>query len=85
MNPIFRSDNVEINKENTRVVGNDHLKLSIKQNGSPTFDAIAFGQGSKIEDIKSGNPVNVCYNIKENEWNGRITLQLEIKDIQLAS
>ncbi|MBL4655145.1 MAG: single-stranded-DNA-specific exonuclease RecJ [Bacteroidia bacterium] len=85
MNPIFRSDNVEINKENMRVVGKDHLKLSIKQNGSPTFDAIAFGQGSKIEDIKSGNPVNICYNIKENEWNGRITLQLEIKDIQLAS
>jgi len=85
MNPLFRSDNVEINKKNIRVVGNDHLKLSIKQNGSPIFDAIAFGQGSKLEEVKSGNPINICYNIKENEWNGRTTIQLDVKDIQLES
>ena len=40
-----------------------------------------FQQGENWEYIKDGNPFRICYNIEENEWNGRISLQLNIKDI----
>ena len=51
---------------------------------SPTigFSAIAFNQGEHLENISKGNPFDVCYTIEENEWKGRTTLQLNIKDIK---
>ena len=32
--------------------------------------------------VKSGSPFSVLYSIDENEWNGKRTLQLNIKDIK---
>ncbi|HPS26819.1 MAG TPA: hypothetical protein PK269_04350 [Bacteroidales bacterium] len=32
--------------------------------------------------IQKGNTFDICYHIEENEWNGNISLQLNIKDIK---
>jgi len=84
MAPIFMTDNL-IDTGYARVVGNNHLKLTVVQldvTGFP-ISAIAFQQGQNIEHIKTGGTFNICYHIEENEWNGQKSLQLNIKDIKL--
>jgi single-stranded-DNA-specific exonuclease len=83
MAPIFRTDGI-IDAGGSRVVGKNHLKLSVvhpEVSGGP-FSAIAFQQGEHVALIESGVPFNSCYHIEENEWNGSVSLQLNIKDIK---
>ncbi|MDR1974808.1 MAG: single-stranded-DNA-specific exonuclease RecJ [Bacteroidales bacterium] len=82
-NPIFRTNKV-LDTGYSRKVGKNHLKLSLFQQDKHSFpiNAIAFGQGDLFETIKSGVPFNICYEITENEWNGVVSIQLNIKDIQ---
>lgn len=83
MSPVFKTTNVKDNGKG-RVVGNNHLKLSLTQNGSkPPFDAIAFGFGEHINPINKGASFSVCYHIEENHFNGNTNLQLNVKDIRI--
>lgn len=84
MTPVFMTQEV-IDKGFVRVVGNNHLKLDIidPDRLGPVFPAIAFQQGSKKDDIQKEIPFAICYQVEENEWNGNVTLQLNIKDIHL--
>ncbi len=67
-----------------RIVGKNHLKLTVAQPQIRSFfyPAIAFQQGDFISFIDEDFPFNICYHIEENEWNGNVTLQLNIKDMQ---
>jgi len=69
---------------NARAVGRDgsHLKLTVTD-GHLTFDAIAFRQGFWIDDLPAR--IDVLYTFEENEYNGKITYQLNIRDIQPSS
>ncbi len=83
MSPLFETDRL-IDTGYARIVGNNHLKLSVVQldvTGFP-ISSIAFQQGENLEYIKTGHPFNICYHIEENEWNGQKSLQLNIKDIK---
>lgn len=84
MTPVFMTPEV-IDKGFVRIVGNNHLKLEIidPDRLGPMFPAIAFQQGEKKDDIQKEIPFAICYQIEENEWNGNVTLQLNIKDIHL--
>ena len=46
-------------------------------------DAIGFGLGYLCGDVTSPNKFDVVYNIDENHWNGKVGLQLKIKDIKV--
>jgi single-stranded-DNA-specific exonuclease len=85
MAPVFVSRSVEADATNVRLVGNNHLKLRIRQNNSAWFDAIAFQQGEHLLKIQKGFPFDVAYSIEENTYNGRTTLQLNIKDLKIES
>lgn len=76
---VFASRNVYVN--GARTVGKDgsHLKLILSSEGI-TFDAIAFRFGHLVDDIPG--QIHVAYAFELNEFNGRQTLQLNIKDIQ---
>ncbi len=82
MAPVFLSRNVQ-DKGWAKVVGNDHLKMNLSQAGVPGkfFDAIAFRQAGKLPVAESKVPFDICYSVEENEWNGSVSLQLNIKDI----
>jgi single-stranded-DNA-specific exonuclease len=85
MAPIFRTDGI-IDAGGSRVVGKNHLKLSVvhpEVSGGP-FSAIAFQQGEHVAKIEEGIPFNSCYYIEENEWNGTTSIQLNIKDIKFG-
>ncbi len=82
MSPVFMTENV-IDTGFSRIVGKNHLKLDVVHphiRGYP-ISAIAFQQSDAYDIVKSG-PFNICYHIEENEWNGVVKLQLNIKDIK---
>mgnify|MGYP006272744013 CR=1 FL=1 len=84
MRPIFVSHNVQIDRGPT-IVGNGHLKMRIRQNGSAVFDCIGFNM-HEYEPIlrnNNGQSVDVAYVLEENHWNGKRTLQMRLKDIHL--
>lgn len=83
MAPVFKSSSV-MDSGYSKVVGTNHLKMTISQPGNNTyFDAIAFQLGDYYEQISKGIPFDVCYTIEENKWNGKSTLQLNIKEVGL--
>lgn len=84
MAPIFQTDNV-IDTGYSKIVGKNHLKLSVVQKDNPggyPFSGIAFQQSDHLEIIKDQKPFSICYHIEENTWNGKTTLQLNVKDIR---
>lgn len=82
LRPIFVSEGVKVVGEPT-IVGNGHLKMRIKQEESGVFDTIGFNMHEYLPDVRNGNLFKVAYVIEENNWNGRRTLQLRLKDIHV--
>lgn len=83
MSPVFQTRNV-IDTGFARTVGKNHLKFEVvHQNirGYP-IPAIAFQQSEHLDHIARSKPFLICYHIEENEWNGVVNLQLNIKDIK---
>jgi single-stranded-DNA-specific exonuclease len=85
MTPVFMSKNV-IDSGYAKTLGNDaeHLKVFVKQNNSPNFNAIGFGLGAKIDVVKNRNPFEAVYVLEENEWNGTVSLQLQLRDVRAS-
>lgn len=83
MRPVFMTRGV-VDTGSARIVGADHLKLSVRsaEGGGPAFDAIAFKQAHHYELVKSGAPFSLLYVVEENEWQGRRSVQLNVKDIK---
>ncbi|MFO7623871.1 MAG: single-stranded-DNA-specific exonuclease RecJ [Anaerolineales bacterium] len=77
----FVSRNLKVTGK--RAVGRDgaHLKLTVT-NGHVTFDAIAFRQGGWFSHLPER--VDLLYTFEKNEYNGWITLQLNVRDIKPA-
>lgn len=83
MRPVFLTRGV-VDVGMARLLKDEHLKLVLAQADDPEcrFDAIAFKQAHHWELVRSGEPFSILYTIEENEWNGRTTVQLNIKDIK---
>lgn len=84
MTPVFLSKSV-IDSGYAKTLGNDaeHLKAFVKQNNSPNLNAIGFGLGDKIDVVKNRNPFEAVYVLEENEWNGTVSLQLQLRDVRV--
>jgi|GEM_PF-1173945 len=63
--------------------GSPHLRLAIAQDGA-RIDAVWFGAGDQATRLRRGVPCDVLAEANINEWNGRRTPQLVIRDISLA-
>lgn len=77
--PVFATEGVTVLE--TRKLGKEqnHLKLKVEKDGR-VFDAIAFRMADKL-DILSGDTIDMAYTVDENEWNGKVSLQLKVRDI----
>jgi single-stranded-DNA-specific exonuclease len=60
----------------------DHLRLFVRQKDSESFAAIGFGLGKKMDIVAHQKTFEAVYSIDENEFNGKITTQLRLKDIR---
>lgn len=78
---VFASRDVKV--RSFRTVGRDgsHLKLAVTD-GWITFDAIAFRQGHWADQMPER--IDLMYTFEQNEFNGRTSLQLNIRDLRPA-
>lgn len=84
MRPTFMSRNL-IDTGYGKKVGADltHLKITVSQgNQGRRIGGIGFNIGNKYDLISNKKPFSAAYNLDENEWNGEVNLQLQIKDIK---
>ncbi len=67
---------------NQRVVGGQHLKLSVRSvQGGRALDAIAFQQ-AEVGPLREGQQVRMAYRLDSNEYRGLLGLQLVVEFIQ---
>jgi single-stranded-DNA-specific exonuclease len=83
MTPIFLTRNIKDTGYGKPLGQEDeHLKLFVKQNNSEGIAAIGFNLGNKIELTTHQKPFQAVYCIDENEWKGKLSLQLRLRDIK---
>lgn len=89
LEPRFLIKGLEIN--NLRAVGNNsgHLKMGLtmfNKNSkiAKNFNAIGFGLGKKVEEIKRGDLIDIVFELIVNEWNGQRDLEMKIIDLKLS-
>ena len=80
--PLFVSRNL-INHRDTRAVGKEgeHLRLDVTDRAY-AITGIAFKRGDMAKHIQNGNPVDICYELDENTFNNRTTIQMMVQDIK---
>lgn len=83
--PVFVDYNVQLIE--VRTVGKDqnHLKLKVQGKTGAGIPGIGFGLGKKAKEFQSGDRVDIVYMLQKNEWNGKITIELKVKDIMLSA
>ena len=62
----------------------DHLQLTVKQNRQ-TIRCIAFGAGEMIDKLSPGAGIRLAVEPSINEFNGRRSVELEVKDFQILA
>lgn len=79
---VFVSRNVKVRA--FRAVGSDgrHLKLTLEDGPALTYDAIGFRMGGMAKSLPPR--VDVMYTLEANEYNGRTSLQLNLKDVKAS-
>ncbi|MFM6934005.1 MAG: single-stranded-DNA-specific exonuclease RecJ [Flavobacteriales bacterium] len=81
MKPVFCSK--ELYATDSRILKDAHLKLKVVQSHSKlVFEAIGFNLSDKEVHTLKGLPFDMAYTIESNEFNGKTSLQLNIKDIR---
>lgn len=81
--PVFYTDGV-VDSGYAKLVGQDknHIKSRFVQGASSPIDAIGFGLGKKMNLLKKGTPLRIAYALEENVWQGNVSVQLRLKDIE---
>ncbi|MGF1554918.1 single-stranded-DNA-specific exonuclease RecJ [Paucihalobacter sp.] len=83
MTPVFMTENLK-DTGYGKCVGEDdkHLRITVSQPNAERIVAIGFNLGHKYELVANRKPFSAVYSIDENEWNGNVSLQLKLKDIE---
>ena len=83
MTPVFYAHGV-LAKE-VRRVGKDfsHLRMILTDpKSNHDFVAVGFGLAPQKELIESGQPLTIAYQLTENSWQGKTSLELVVKDVR---
>ncbi len=82
LDAVFVSRDVRVRSSRTVGAEGKHLKLALEDERGMTVDAIGF----RLGQLQAALPprVDAIYSFEANEYNGRTTLQLNLKDIRPA-
>jgi single-stranded-DNA-specific exonuclease len=83
MTPVFQSEQVQLASPPV-IMKEKHIKFEVRQIGSPAFIAIGFGMSRFYEELRGGKPFSICYQIEENNFRDKKTLQIFLKDIKFV-
>jgi single-stranded-DNA-specific exonuclease len=79
--PVFWTPNVKVVDQ--RIVGKGHLKLTLSQDNQPIkLTAVAWRWG---EYFPLPSQVDIAYKLRENNWNGNTSVELELVGIRLPA
>ncbi|WP_142533670.1 single-stranded-DNA-specific exonuclease RecJ [Saccharicrinis carchari] len=84
LTPVFVTRRV-FDYGTSKKVGKDqsHLKVElIEEESGAIKQGIGFSMGEYLDQLQTGHPFDICYTIEENQYNGRSTLQMMIKDMK---
>ena len=79
---VFVARDVKVRSSRTVGAEGKHLKLTLEDTYGAMYDAIGFRFGELQPSLPPR--VDLMFNLEANEWNGRTTLQLNLKDIKTA-
>ncbi len=79
--PIFLMKGLNIFSLRTVGNGSKHIKMVVEKN-KKSFDVISFNSAEKLSHLRSGMKIDLVFSLKENEWQGRTYLDLELIDIK---
>ncbi|MEA4983372.1 MAG: single-stranded-DNA-specific exonuclease RecJ [Paludibacter sp.] len=85
MKPVFSTSKV-MDYGSSRLVGKEqeHLKMELVDSSSENvMNGIAFGMYEYNDHLKSLHPLDICYTLEENTFNGNTNIQLMIRDIKV--
>ncbi len=81
MTPVFLAKAVKVYGV-SRLLKEEHVKFSVKQDDSSLFDCIGFGMKEFFPLLEENALLDICFTLDMNEWQGRRNLQLMLKDIR---
>ena len=84
MRPVFVTFNV-VDTGNSVTMGknHEHLRLSVRDAMGNVLGGVAFGMGYLFDKIQK-YPFDIAYTLGFNYWQGKKTVQMDIKDIRLG-
>lgn len=80
--PLFIARNLTV--KSSRTVGREppyHLKMALAE-GTQTWDAIGFSMGERAKDVIEY--MDLVYTPEFNTWEGKVSIQLKLRDIRPA-
>ncbi len=80
---VFVSRGLTVKSVRTVGADNKHLKMTLTD-GHVTYDVIGFRLGPLLPELPIGSRVDAMYTLESNEFNGRTSLQLNLKDVKRA-
>ncbi|MCS7017926.1 MAG: single-stranded-DNA-specific exonuclease RecJ [Cytophagales bacterium] len=85
MQPVFVARRVQVLPESVRILKDIHLKFAVRQEDSVIYDVIGFNMAPDYEAIvRSGQTIDIAFNLQENDYKGRKSLQLQLRDVRLS-
>ncbi|NJL74314.1 MAG: single-stranded-DNA-specific exonuclease RecJ [Saprospiraceae bacterium] len=82
-NPVFVSHQI-YDTGYSRLLKEQHIRLIVKQDDTPSMMGIAFGMAQYFESIQSRQKHSICYTLESNQWKDKTYLQMQIKDIKIT-
>ena len=79
--PVFAMRGAEIVYINAMGSENKHLRMSVRKNGRQ-LNCIGFFMGAYAQELKTGDIVNLAFQMDINTYQGHRGVQLMLKDIQ---
>jgi single-stranded-DNA-specific exonuclease len=80
--PVFISRRLR-DSGDSRLLRDGHIRFDVVEESGNAFGGIGFGLGDKYSLLGKGC-FDLCYSIRENNWRGKTSLQLEVLDIRTA-
>ncbi len=87
--PLFWGRGLRIAGQPTLVgAQKQHLRMRVQQDAEgPTFPVIGFNLSDRhaaaLASVRRGRPLDLAFEVDENDWNGRTSLQLRAVDVRL--
>ncbi len=81
--PLFLSENLRISGL-PRLLQGKHVKFAVKGATERIYDVIAFGREDIYRELERGSrrTFSMVYSLEKNEWKGRRSIQLKLRDME---